>query len=97
MKTKHTAGNWKIKGYAGEHDESGAIIVCGNKTICTTSGGLKESSSSAEWAEYYANAELISKAPDMAALIIEFANDDLDRISPGFKLKCQELLKSLSK
>lgn len=75
---KHTPGPWKIKGYAGEHDEDGALIAAGDKNICSTSGGLRENSSPKEWGEYYANANLIAIAPDMLEAMIEFC-DRVDR------------------
>lgn len=65
MKGKHTPGDWEITGYLGEHDEAGAVIKCNGKHICTTHGDLRQHSSAKEWEQYYANAQLISAAPEM--------------------------------
>lgn len=59
-----THGPWKIKGYAGEHDEAGANIVGSDGIhVCHTSYLLKNTPEG--WAEYYANAHLIAAAPEL--------------------------------
>lgn len=82
---KHTSGPWTIIGYAGEHEEDGAIIKSGDKTICTTSGGLRQNSPPEEWRRYYADAKLIAVAPDLLAICKsllkiykKYANDSPD-------------------
>lgn len=83
---KYTAGPWTIKGYAGEHDESGALIVAGDKHICSTSGGLRQSSRSEQWEEYYANAKLIASAPELLEAlkgILESVNPVFNKMNPG--------------
>jgi hypothetical protein len=60
-----TKGKWKVVGFLGEHDEMGAIIKSGDKTIAHTVGGLRYHSKPEEWGEYHANANLIAASPDM--------------------------------
>ena len=81
---KHTTGPWTIKGYAGQHDEAGALIVAGEKHICSTSGGLRENSPQKDWQEYYANAQLIKSAPDMLNALL------LDNCFPTTTVEQQE-------
>lgn len=50
-----TKGEYVIVGYAGEHDEGGASIKCGNIPICSTSYARKD-----RWDEYYDNAKFIA-------------------------------------
>jgi hypothetical protein len=61
---------WSIKGFAGQHDEAGALIVDANgKTIASTYGGLRSGSSSEEWQRYYKVAHLIAAAPEMLEVL----------------------------
>ena len=57
---KGTKGEWKIKGYAGQHDEAGASIQCNDEAICSTSQVRNN-----DWIEYEANANLIANAPKL--------------------------------
>jgi len=52
-----TKGECKIVGYAGEHDEGGAVIKCGDIHVCSTSYARKD-----KWDEYHDNAKFISFA-----------------------------------
>ena len=72
--TKHTAGPWAIGGFAGQHDEAGALIIAANGTcIASTRGGLRQNSSLAEWESYHADARLIAAAPDLLEALKPFA------------------------
>lgn len=62
---------WMIKGFAGQHDEDGALIVDKNgNAVASTSGGLRANSSPEEWTRYKFIAELIARAPAMADALI---------------------------
>lgn len=68
---KHTKGPWKIFGYSGQHNESGTVITGPNgEGVCSTNS--VRTNSPIGWDEYYANAKLISEAPNMYELIKEF-------------------------
>ncbi len=62
---------WEVVGYLGEHEETGAVIKAGAKSIATTAGGLRYDSPKEDWAEYYTNARLIAAAPNTAYALQE--------------------------
>lgn len=71
--TKHTKGPWKIVGYSGQHDESGAMITCPiGKLVCSTNS--VRTNSPLDWEEYYANAKLIAAAPELLEQLIILKN-----------------------
>jgi hypothetical protein len=49
----------KISGYAGEHDEAGAMIVDADGKIVCTTAGVENASSGDAWKEYYTVAQAI--------------------------------------
>lgn len=71
-------GPWRIRSYAGEHDEAGAIIVGPAGYVLQTDavyGGWPASPQA--WRQYYATAHLIALAPALpAALRLAMAVDE---------------------
>jgi hypothetical protein len=65
MSTKHaTAGPWRILGFAGEHEEAGAVIVGANgERVAHTSGA--HSMRPEDHLRDQANARLIAAAPNL--------------------------------
>jgi len=61
----HTKGPWSILGYAGEHDEAGAVIISSTGHRIASTSHLNSLPGPINWAEYHANAKLITAAPDL--------------------------------
>lgn len=55
-------GNWRIAGYGGEHDETGASIR-DDKTGELIASTASIYSSDRQWDAYYAKANLVANAP----------------------------------
>lgn len=61
MQTKHTKAPWILAGYAGQHDEAGAAIKDDKGNFITTTSSVRNNN----WQEYFANAKLITAAPEL--------------------------------
>jgi len=65
---EHSPGPWKIAGYAGPREETGALIVdaLGQEVALTaTVHGPVSAGEPMDWKRYYLNARLIAAAPEM--------------------------------
>lgn len=61
----HTPGPWKLRGYAGQHDEGGAAIQGPDGFVVGYSAPVRSYHSPDSWREYHANAALIAAAPTL--------------------------------
>lgn len=101
MKVKHTPGPWTVAGESQNYSES-YVIEGIDKTICWVADSCTSNSDSETTEEDTANARLISKSPEMYALLhwaineIETTPDELNDALLGlFKMKFEKLLKEV--
>lgn len=65
---------WRVSGYAGEHDQSGARVVDQHGTaVLHTVGGLGYHSQPDQWRRYFATAKVASMAPELLDALASLA------------------------
>lgn len=65
-------GNWRIAGYGGEHDETGASIR-DDKTgeFVASTASVYETPNDPYWTRYYAKAHIVSCAPSYIRYLLD--------------------------